>query len=256
MAWGQFGFQQLDKLITNESDRIGSGASLRRQKSQEQVEQTRKEAAAGILGRVEGAKAAGIHPSVALGSNVSGAVLPVGNSFNSGGSYGLAESAMQQRELAMRREELEVNKAQEASRQSYEKQRLDADLEAAKLRNQLTQTQIDAQKKQMADSDRDFLAAQQQLARNQLTTSKPIMPAMKPQYIQVRDRFGKPVTIPNPDLYDLELPETVGAATLALPEFTNAPVSPWQRFLNGVSGWWEGIKAQERKRRAREGYNK
>ena len=53
---------------------------------------------------------------------------------------------------------------------------------------------------------------------------------VKDQYVPVRDRFGKVQYIPNPDIYDLELPDAVGAGTLLLPE---AP-SLEQR----VKKWW------------------
>lgn len=157
---------------------------------------------------------------------------------------------MQRRELEQRREENEYQKSQDTIRNQYEKDRLAADLEQAKLRNDLTRTQIAAQQKQMSDSDRDFAAAQAQLARTQSAHTRPLQQpnALKPQYIQVLDRFGKRVTIPNPDLYDLELPESVGAATLVLPERSSPwwqnltkPGPAWQRMMDYFRGNPQGL---------------
>jgi len=240
-AFAGFGMKMLEQWGMNTSNRIGTGRSLRRQMQKENVEQTRKEAAAGILGRVEGAKAAGIHPLVALGSNVGGAtpIGAIGPSFNSSG-YGFAESAMQERELKARREELEYQKDQDAYRNKLGREAAANSLESQRLENELKKAQIDAQRKAMADSDRDFLASQQQLARMQGQHTKTPTAVIPSQYTPVRDRYGKVQWIPNPQIYDLELPETVGAGTLILPEAQ----SPWWQDT------WEGVKSYFRKSRS------
>lgn len=235
-----FGMKMLEQLGMNTSNRIGTGASLRHMLQREQVKQTRLEAEAGIMGRIDAAKAAGIHPLVALGSNVGSAITPqVMTSFNSSG-YTFGEEAMQDRELKARREELEYQRQYQRDRDSlqdkYNKAAAANALEEQALRNELTRAQIEAQRKQMADSDRDFAAAQAQLARQNAANSNPYAkPSLQPQYIKVRDRFGNPVTIPNPDLYDLELPESVGAGTLLLPERQ----SPWWRELTEPGPAWK-----------------
>lgn len=236
-AFAGFGMKMLEQWGMNTSNRIGTGRSLRRQMQKEQVEQTRKEAGAGIIGRVEGAKAAGIHPLVALGSNVGGAapIGAIGPAFNSSGYDFGQEEEMQKRELASRREELEYRKQQDATQNSLQKQAAQNALEAQRLDNELRKAQIAAQLKSMSDSDRDFNAAQQQLARQQLLHTKAPGSPIPTQYTPVRDRFGKIQWIPNPQIYDLELPESVGAGTLVIPE----AASPWwQDTVEGVKSYF------------------
>lgn len=212
-----------------------------------QVGQTQKEAMAGIIGRVEGAKAAGLHPLAALGSTVGGAVMPVGNSFNAIAD-GIGEAAMAYRDMKVRSEEREYNRARDAADDKRQAE-MDAltrtqaaqQVEANALRNELTKAQIEAQRKAMSDSDRDFAASQAQLARMQGQTSVPLRRPIPPQYVPVRDRFGKIQHVPNPDFYDLELPESVGAATLAIPEAQN---STW------LQDAWESVKSYFRKSKA------
>lgn len=251
--WAALGAGMLNQLFMNTSNRIGTGASLRRQQLREQERQVRKEAAAGIIGRVEGAKAAGIHPLVAMGSNVGGTSLPIGNSFNQAGEFAAAAAQRQvaDRELRMRREELEYNRQQEAkaAAERASKEALEAQETAARIK--LIEAQEAAERKRMTDSDRDFAAAQaahaQQIAsrsnavrvpaRARTAQQKPI-PEM---YVPVRDRYGKINYIPNPDIYDLELPDSVGAGTLLLPEA--------EPFWKRADDWWEEFKAKDRARR-------
>lgn len=255
MAFAAFGMEMLSKLAHNTSDRIGSGASLRRQMSREQVAQTQAEAKAGILGRVEGAKAAGLHPLVAMGSNVGGATLPVGNSFNSSAGDGFIQSAIQKRELEARREELDYQRAAEkdARKAAAEAQALN-NAETVERTN-LLKVQQAAEAKRMVDSDRDFQAYQaaqiRQAAAHQVPLRVPNRgTTVKPMYVPVRDRHGRIQHIPNPDIYDLELPETVGAGTLVLPEIgPNADKSP--AVMDRISNWWEQLKAADRRQRAR-----
>lgn len=238
MSLAGLGFGMLNQLFMNTSNRIGTGASLRRQMLREQERQTRLEAAAGIIGRVEGAKAAGIHPLVAMGSNVGSASVPVGNSFNSAADFsaGLYQRQMQDRELKLRKEENEYNRSLQQKAEADRQAKDALDMEESRARINLIKAQEASEMKKIADSDRDFMAAQQALARQASTRANPLrVPAtratqVKDQYVPVRDRFGKVQYIPNPDIYDLELPSAVGAGTLLLPE---AP-SLEQR----VKKWW------------------
>lgn len=249
--WAALGAGMLNQLFMNTSNRIGTGASLRRQMLREQERQTRLEAAAGIIGRVEGAKAAGIHPLVAMGSNVGGATLPIGNSFNSAGDFANAQAQMSvaDRDAKMRKEELEYNRQQEAKAAANRKAAEELNQQETAARIRLIQAQEEAERKRMADSDRDFAAAQAAHAQQIAARSNPLRvpakkvstPSIPNQYVPVRDRHGKVHYIPNPDLYDLELPESVGAGTLLLPE-----VKPAQR---STEQWWEEVKAKERARR-------
>lgn len=246
MGWAggmAFGGQMLSQLGMNLSNRIGTGRSLRQQMSREQVEQTRKEAAAGIVGRVEGAKAAGLHPLVAMGSNVGGATLPTGSSFNAV-DPGFGAAAMQDREMRMRQEELNYQKSLDTSRAAAaaEGQRLANDAQRAEIK--LREAQTAAQLKAMSDSDRDFAASQAQLARQQPTVGLrvPLKPIPN-QYVPVKDRYGKTIFVPNPDLYDLDLPETVGAATLAVPELRGGQPGNW---TDRAVQWWENLKRRSR----------
>lgn len=253
MAFAQFGMQMLEKLAGNMSDRIGTGASLRRQMGREQVKQTQAEAAAGIVGRVEGAKAAGIHPLVAMGSNVGGASLPVGNSFNSSTDYGFGASALQKRELSARREELEYQRSMDKAAANERSIANKLNNEETAARTNLLRTQQAAELKRMSDSDRDFQASQQALARQSAQSHVGLMvPNRKPKtpdmFVPVRDRHGRIQYIPNPDIYDLELPDTVGAGTLVLPEIgSNQDKSTG--VMQRIKNWWELIKAADRKRR-------
>lgn len=220
-----------------------SGKEAARKAGRGQADQTRKDAAAGVIGRVEGAKAAGLHPLAGLGTTVGGSTLPVGPSFN---SSGIDEAAVAYRQMKMRREELEYQKDQDAQNRRRDAE-MDAltkasaarEVESQGLRNELLKAQIEAQRKMMSDSDRDFAASQAQLARQ--SPSIPLRKPIPPQYVPVRDRFGKTQMVPNPQFYDLELPESVGAATLAIPEVQN---SSW---LNET---WEGVKRYFRRSKA------
>lgn len=175
----------------------------------------------GLLGRLDAAKAAGIHPVLALGGSItgSGAPMSVGTDFSSLGSD-YVQSALQKRELQMRKEELAFQQDQAAKQSAAAVTQRQLELEDQALRNELTRVQIEAQRKEMSDSDRNFAAAQQQLAlRQSMHTPLTSASQIPNQYTQVRDRFGKIQLIPNPAIYDNELPETVGAFGLLAPEF-------------------------------------
>lgn len=235
--WGALGAGMLNQLFMNTSNRIGTGASLRRQQLREQERQTRLEAAAGIVGRVEGAKAAGIHPLAALGSNVGGASMPsIGSSFNSSVDFGALESS--NREMKMRKEELEYSKIAEKQAASDRKTKEALDLKESEARINLIRAQEARERKMISDSDRDFLAAQAAHTRQASNSANPlrvgarkVAPSIPDQYVPVRDRFGKIHYVPNPDLYDLELPESVGAGTLLLPEVPT--------LKSRVRDWWQ-----------------
>jgi len=245
-----FGSQMLTQWGMNTSNRIGTGRSLRRQMAREQVEQTRLEAAAGIQGRVEGAKAAGLHPLVAMGSNVGGASLPVGQSFNSSVPDYLG-AQVADREMKQRKEEMEWNRTQQ-QRESAKKDQADALAKMeSEARIKLLTAQEAAERKRISDSDRDFLASQEALKLQAARNSNPLRvktqpiqrdeDRVRPQYVPVRDRYGKIQYIPNPDVYDLELPSLVGAGTLALPE-----VQPTE---NRLQKWWNDVKRKDQRNR-------
>lgn len=235
-----FGGQMLSQLGMNLSNRIGTGRSLRRQLSREQIAQTQAEAAAGIVGRVEGAKAAGIHPLIAMGSNVGGATLPTGSSFNAV-DPGFGQIAMHNREMRMRDEELEYNKSLDAQRAQQAKEAQALQNRAAEAEIRLREAQTARELKAIADSDRDFAASQAVLARQQPSIglrvpSKPI----PSQYISIRAKDGSIIQVPNPEIYGLELPELYGAGTLLAPEgFKPAPpgVQPQSFYRNIKEGF-------------------
>lgn len=243
MGFMNFGMQMLNQLGMNTSNRIGTGRSLRNLMAREQVTATRREAEAGIIGRVEGAKAAGIHPLVAMGSNVGGATLPVGPSFN-GNTGDYVQAQVQDREMKLRKEELEWNKAQQGKADQARKQQDALNKLETASRIRLLEAQAASEQKRMADSDRDFLAAQQAQARAEAARSNPLRvqtravqreeDRVRPQYVPLRDRFGKIQYVPNPEVYDLELPSLVGAGTLALPEV--------QPASSKISKWWNDLR--------------
>jgi len=253
--WGALGAGMLNQLFMNTSNRIGTGASLRRQQLREQERQTRLEAAAGIVGRVEGAKAAGIHPLAALGSNVGGASIPyTGTSFNSSVDFGSIEN--QNREMKMRKEELEYSKTAEKQAAAQRATKDALDREESQARIDLIRAQEARERKMVSDSDRDFAAAQAAHTRQAAAAANPlrvparrVTPTAKPipnQYVPVRGRDGKVRYVPNPDLYDLELPESVGAGTLLLPEVKSGN----KLYIERVIDWYKQKQKQERARRA------
>lgn len=67
MSFAAFGFKMLDKLGTNLSDTYGTGNTLRDAQRKEQHDDYLAREREGIQSRVDGAKAAGLHPLVALG---------------------------------------------------------------------------------------------------------------------------------------------------------------------------------------------
>lgn len=67
MSWAAFGMGALNKLVGNLSDTYGTGEKLRDVKRREAREDYLSNERMGIQARVEGAKAAGLHPLAALG---------------------------------------------------------------------------------------------------------------------------------------------------------------------------------------------
>lgn len=67
MSWAAMGMGAFDTLVSNSSDAWGTGKSARNRKQDEEHALYLKREREGIVSRVEGAKAAGIHPLVAMG---------------------------------------------------------------------------------------------------------------------------------------------------------------------------------------------
>lgn len=67
MSWAAFGMGALERLTGNLSDTYGTGKQLRSDKREENLNDYREMERTGIMSRVEGAKAAGLHPLAALG---------------------------------------------------------------------------------------------------------------------------------------------------------------------------------------------
>lgn len=88
MSWGAFGFGQLDKLATNSSNLFGTGEAVKERERQDAIEDYKTKEREGIIARVEGAKAAGLHPLAALGFQAgSDASIPVGGTTLSNQSF-------------------------------------------------------------------------------------------------------------------------------------------------------------------------
>lgn len=116
----------------------------------------------GFLGRLEAAKAAGIHPALALGSNVGGSGAPqmVGSDFR-GALADAAATATRQREW---KQETEMRKAAERNQRNIERQRL-----AQEAR--LNEAQIKHIEKQSSWIDEQIAAsAEQRLRESQRRT--------------------------------------------------------------------------------------
>lgn len=103
----------------------------------------------GLLGRLEGAKAMGIHPSLALGSNIGGSGAPsmVGSDFR-GAFQDAANEATRQREW---KQEQDFRKAQESNnkeRQNAEQRLNEAQIQHIDKQNQFIDEQIKASQEQ------------------------------------------------------------------------------------------------------------
>lgn len=183
------------------------------------------EAYGSVMGRVEAAKAAGLHPLAALGTpSSSGSSIGGGMSDFRSAATDAVNSYSQQRQWRAEKE------FQEAQARDARSQAHNAELrESARLNAELAMN-----KKQMDFIDEQIRASREESLRRTLQATKPlnvpIRTVAKPpaqakipdQYVPVRTRFGEIQYIPNPDLYDLELPSLVGAGTLVKPEIVPA----------------------------------
>lgn len=87
MSFAAFGLGALDKLVTNLSDTYGTGAKLRSEQREEANADYLMRERMGIQARVEGAKAAGLHPLVAMnyqGGNSPSTIVGGSQPLNSG----------------------------------------------------------------------------------------------------------------------------------------------------------------------------
>lgn len=103
----------------------------------------------GLKGRLEGAKAMGIHPALALGSNIGGSGAPsmVGSDFR-GSFENMVNESTRQREW---KQEQEFRKSQEANnreRQNYEQRLNEAQIQHIGKQNQFLDEQIRASQEQ------------------------------------------------------------------------------------------------------------
>lgn len=189
------------------------------------------EARQSVLGRVEGAKAAGLHPLAALGTPSSAGTPMQMTDFSAvGDQVGAAvNSYTQQRQWKQERAFQEAAQRDARSQQANQELR-----EQARLNADLAMTN-----KQMSWIDEQIRASQEESLRRSMAATPGLSVAPGPrspaksvipdQYVPVRDRFGNIQFVPNPDFYDLELPSSIGAATLAKPEIQE-------------SGFWKTLK--------------
>lgn len=77
MSWAAFGMQSLGRLVGNLSDTYGTGDTLREQQRKENESDFLSRERLGIQARVEGFKAAGLHPALAAGANMGNAPTSV-----------------------------------------------------------------------------------------------------------------------------------------------------------------------------------
>lgn len=81
--WSAFGMKYLDKLAGNSSTLFGTDEKVKERERQDAMEDYKTKEREGIIARVEGAKAAGLHPLAALGFQAgSDAPIPIGNAHN------------------------------------------------------------------------------------------------------------------------------------------------------------------------------
>lgn len=216
----------------------GERAARKARKHTKQV--ATDEAYGSVMGRVEAAKAAGLHPLATLG-------VPTSSGMNSGGaltdfrSVGseIGNAYSQQRQWRAEREfnemQMKTQKNEAAQRQLMDQARLNADLAM--------------NAKQMSFIDEQIRASREESIRRNLSATKPTALSVSPtkaakaipeMYVPVRDRNGVTRFIPNPDIYDLELPDVIGAGTLVLPEAQNS------RWLDTVKQKWQDYQRQRR----------
>lgn len=195
------------------------------------------EAYQSVLGRVEAAKAAGLHPLAALGTPSSAGTPMQMTDFSSVGDQiqNAVGSYTQQRQWKQEREFQEAQVRDQRTQQMNNQMREDARLNA-----DLAMTQ-----KQMSWIDEQIRASQEESLRRSMAATpalrtavtRPAGSAIPSQYVPVRTRTGEVIHIPNPDLYDLELPSTVGAGTLAVPELSEGGVlNSLKKAYHGVVG--------------------
>ena len=195
----------------------------------------------GVLGRVEAAKAAGLHPLAVLGGSFggSGGGAAVGSDFT-----GAFES--------MGRDRL----AREQFREESKQRQADRDARAAEVRGQaeLNTANINRLNNESAWLQEQIRSSQAEDARRAAASNIPLVvpsarsgasgPKVPEMYVPVRDRFGKIQYIPNPDIYDLELPSLVGAGTLVQPEVQTGGSRMLEDVENSSIRWkgWKGVK--------------
>lgn len=196
-----------------------------------------EEAQQSVLGRVEGAKAAGLHPLAALGTPTSSGTPMQLTDFSAVGdqAQNAIQSYTQQRQWKQEREYQEAQLRSQRSQQANEEMRQNARLNV----------DIAMANKQMNFIDEQIRASQEESLRRSLAATKALQvpPArsatrskIPDQYVPVRDRYGNVQFVPNPDFYDLDLPESVGAATLAIPEVQqNSSYQKLERWMNNES---------------------
>lgn len=127
MSFAGFGFGMLTKLATNASDIWGTGNKLRDDKREEANEDFLYRERMGIQSRVEGAKAAGIHPLAAMGyqggnapMQVIGDSSPPQVSYSGGGGSEKRDPNIDRINAAnARRSEAEADMAELAAHNAY-----------------------------------------------------------------------------------------------------------------------------------------
>lgn len=207
------------------------------------------EAYGSVMGRVEAAKAAGLHPSVALGTPTSsGANVGGGMTDFSSLAQNVANSYTQQRQwraeqdMARAQQQDSRNAAQRA--EARENARTNAELSHVQAQNDWISEQIRSSREESIR--RNFQATKG--VPIPVTAKASSSAAMPRQWIKVVDRFGKVIEIPNPDLYDLETGAILGAGTLGYPEVRESSTSG---FINTVKQKYQQFRQQRRELDAR-----
>lgn len=206
------------------------------------------EAYGSVMGRVEAAKAAGLHPLAALGvPSSSGANVGAGMTDFSSVAQNVTNNYTQQRqwraEQEMARAQITDSRNAAQRAEARENARTNAELSHVQAQNDWIQEQIRASRE---ESLRRNLQATKGVPIP--ATAKAASAAMPHQWIKVVDRFGKVIEIPNPDLYDLETGAILGAGTLGYPEVRESSTSG---FINTVKDKYQRFRQQRRELDAR-----
>lgn len=169
----------------------------------------------GVLGRVEAAKQAGLHPLSVLGGSFGGSGAPAAVGTDFAGAFESSQNIKAQREATRQFEESLQQRRNEASLRQRE----------ADQQEMLNNAQIGRLQKESDWLDEQIRASQEESARRATMSSGAPTPVTKgpnipDMWVPIRDRHGAVHYVPNPDFFDMELNGALSGGFLLKPEVT------------------------------------